>query len=219
MWWVFFAKFQEVRGWRLGDMAAIYGTVAGAFGLAMVFGEGARGLARTILEGDLDGFLTQPKPPLLHCVASRSDASGWGDLVSAILLLGISGYLSPATLPLGLLGMACGAVVFLATTVLIQSIAFWVADSSDVARQLSEFVILFSLQPKPVFTGALKLLLYTAVPAGFISYLPVELVRGVSVPVLAAVVLAAVLYALLAAAAFRAGLRRYESGNRFGVRA
>lgn len=219
MWWVFFAKFQEVRGWRLGDMAAIYGTVAGAFGLAMVFGEGARGLAQAILEGDLDGFLTQPKHPLLHCVASRSDASGWGDLASAFLLLGLSGYLSPATLAPALLAMACGAVVFVASTVLIQCVAFWVADSSDLARQLSEFVILFSGQPKTVFTGALKLLLYTALPAGFIAYLPVELVRGASLPVLAAVVLGAALWAALAAGVFRLGLRRYESGNRFGVRA
>ena len=38
-------------------------------------------------------------------------------------------------------------------------------------------------------------------------------------PGLLAAVSGAVAYSLLAVAVFRAGLRRYESGNRFGVRA
>lgn len=219
MWWVFFARFQEVRGWRIEDMSAIYGTVAGAFGLAMIFGAGARELSRIVLEGDLDSFLTQPKHPLVHCVASRSDASGWGDLGSAFVLLGLSGYLSPASLAFGVVGMVCGAIVFVATTVLVQSMAFWVSDSTTLARQLSDFVVLFSAYPKTIFTGALKLLLYTALPAGFIAYLPVELVRGATLPVLLAVLGGAVAYSGAAALVFARGLRRYESGNRFGVRA
>ena len=61
-------------------------------------------------------------------------------------------------------------------------------------------------------------MLYTGLPAGFISFLPVELLREFSWPTFLAVLGATAVYAGLAFAVFAAGLRRYESGNRFGVR-
>jgi ABC-2 type transport system permease protein len=214
MWWIFFDRFKEIE-----DMAAIYGMVAGAFGLAMIFVAGARELARYIAEGDLDSFLTQPKSALLQSVASRSNASGWGDVVSGFVLLYLSGYFGVAEVLWGAVGMACGATVFLATMVIVHSMAFWLGHVGALARQVSEFLIIFSAYPKTIFSGALKFLLFTALPAGFVSYLPVELVRGFSLPTLAAVVGGALLYSALAIAVFAAGLRRYESGSRFGVRA
>ena len=219
MWWVFFYRFDEVNGWRLGDMAAIYGVAAGAFGLFVVFAGGARELSRLIAEGDLDCFLTQPKSPLLQSVASRSNASGWGDMITAVVLIGMSGYVRPAVVVTAPVAMLCGGLVFLATTVVVHSLAFWAGNTGAVARQISDFLIVFSVYPKTIFQGALKFLLYTALPAGFITFLPVELVRGFRVTTLLAVVGGAVAYSALAAAVFAAGLRRYESGSRFGVRA
>jgi ABC-2 type transport system permease protein len=219
MWWIFFDRFKEVNGWRIEDMAALYGMVAGAFGLAMIFVAGARELARYIAEGDLDSFLTQPKSALLQSVASRSNASGWGDVASGFFLLYLSGYFGVAEVFWGLVGMICGAAVFLATMVIVHSMAFWLGHVGALARQVSEFLIIFSVYPKTIFSGALKFLLFTVLPAGFVSYLPVELVRGFNLPTLAAVVGGALLYSALAFAVFSAGLRRYESGSRFGVRA
>ncbi len=219
MWWVFFERFEEVRGWRLPDMAALFGICAGAFGLAVVFGGGVRELSRLIVNGDLDSFLTQPKPPLLHSIASKSEAAGWGDVVSGAVLLGLSGYLTPLGVPAALLAMVCGALVFLAWGVMVHSLAFWAGDTSSISRQMWEFLIAFSCYPKTIFVGWLKVVLFTLLPAGFISFLPVELVRGFHVAGALAVVGGAALYTLLAVLVFRAGLRRYESGNRFGVRA
>src|SRR5690606_26028258 len=84
MWWILFERFEEIGGWRIGDMLALFGVVASAFGLAVVFGGGVRDLARTIIEGDLDAVMTQPKNVLLHVLASRSSASGWGDVGSGV---------------------------------------------------------------------------------------------------------------------------------------
>jgi len=219
MWWVFFDRFEQVRGWRVEDMAALYGIGAGAFGLAVVVGSGARDMARTISEGDLDCFLTQPKSPLLQTVASRSEAAGWGDLVTAFILLGISGYLSWANLPLAMLAIVCGAVVFLASMVVVQSVAFWAGDVGGTARQITDFLIMFSVSPRTIYSGYLRVLLFTVIPAGFTTFLPVELVRDFRWTVLFAVVGGAVAYAWLAMFVFARGLKRYESGNRFGVRA
>lgn len=219
VWWLFFHRFEQVRGWRLDDMAALYGVVAGGFGMTVILFGGLRDLARTIFEGDLDALLTQPKNPLLQALGSRTVASGWGDLATGALFLGLSGKLTAATVPLALLAVAASAAVFTATGVLLHSLAFWLGRIDSLARQLWEFTLTFSLYPRTLFAGALKLLLFTLIPAGFIGYLPVELLQEFRWTGLAAVLGGAALYVGLALAVFERGLRRYESGSRFGIRA
>ena len=72
-WWVFFDRFEEIRGWRLADVGALFGIVAAGFGVAVVFAGGMRELSRIIIEGDLDAFLTQPKT----AAAPSRSAEGW----------------------------------------------------------------------------------------------------------------------------------------------
>lgn len=218
MWWVFFEKYDTVRGWRMADMTAIYGVGAGAFGLAVIFGNGVRELARVIVQGDLDSFLTQPKTPLLHVAGARSEASGWGDLASAVVLFALSGYVSPSMVPLCLVACVCGALVFIATAAMINCLAFWLGEIEALSQQATNFLLIFSLYPSSIFGGWLRAVLFSAIPAGFITFLPVDLLRDFRWTTLGAVVAAALLYTFLAGVVFALGVKRYESGNRFGVR-
>ena len=217
-WWIFFDRFEEIRGWRVADVAALFGIVATGFGASVVFAGGVRELSRSIVDGDLDAFLTQPKSPLLQVTMSRTQASGWGDMCSGLGFLGLSGLVGWQSLPLAAVAVLCSACVFVASGVILHSLAFWLGRIEPVARQMWDFLVMFSSYPRPLFAGALKLVLFTLIPAGFIGYLPVELVRNFDWTGLVAAVAGAAGYALLAVAVFRTGLRRYESGNRFGVR-
>ncbi len=219
MWWIFFDRFEEVRGWRFEDMCVLYGVVGSGYGLAVALTGGVRELARRIVDGDLDPYLTQPKNALIHAVGSKGFASGWGDVASGTLLIGVSGVVGPFELPLVALAIALSASVFLATGIVIQSMAFWLGRIETLARTIWEFLITFSLYPPTIFAGALRVVLFTLVPAGFIGFLPSSLVRDFSWLSLLAAAAGLLAYALLATVVFRAGLRRYESGNRFGIRA
>jgi ABC-2 type transport system permease protein len=88
-----------------------------------------------------------------------------------------------------------------------------------LARQLWESLVMFGLYPQPLFTGALQLVLFTLVPAAFVGYLPADLLRRPTLLRGIVVLAGAAVYASLAVAVFSAGLRRYASGNRFGLRA
>lgn len=215
LWLLFFLKYEDVRGWHAQDTVALYAVCASSFGLAVVLGHGVNDLARRIRDGGLDAFLTQPKDVLVQCVASRSEASGWGDLGSGVVLFAVSGLLAPSTLPICLVTALSGAAIFLASAVLFHSVAFWLGDTETVSRQAWHFVILFSLYPSTIFGGWLKLMLFTALPAGFIAYMPVDLLHHFSWWTLFAIVAAAVAYISVAALVFRLGLRRYQSGSRF----
>lgn len=219
IWWILFERFPEIGGWRLADMTTLFGVVASGYGASVVFAGGVRDLARAIEDGELDTLLAQPKPVLLHAVASRTLASGWGDLATGAGMLFVAGALHPSVLGWTVLAVATSGCVFTASGVIVQSLAFWLDGMPTLARQVWEFTLTFSLYPRPLFSGQLAFVLYTVVPAGFVGFLPAELVRAPSLSLAAAALGASLAWTWLALFVFARGLRRYASGNRIGARA
>lgn len=216
VWWIFFSRFPQVNGWGLNELAAMYGITAGAFGLFVVLGSGARQLGRKILDGQLDSSLVQPKNPLVAQIASYSQPSGWGDLISAFILIGISGYAHGVNLLAFPFFVVCGALIFMATVVLANSLAFWVGQVDQLAQQYFEYVVTFSVYPQNIFPLGFKFVLFTLIPAGFIGYVPIEWLREGSWWGWPTMLLATTAYVYLCQAVFFRGLRRYESGNQLG---
>lgn len=218
VWWIFFARFEEVRGWRLPDIAALYGLVAASFGITVVVFGGVRDLARTIHAAELDAILVQPKSPLLQALASNSSAAGWGDILSGFGLLVYSGLVAPHEIAVLAVALLLGTSMFLATGVLIHSGAFWLGRIDSLARPMWEMMLTFSLYPSAIFQGGFKWLLFTVIPAGFIGHLPVSLLREFDWRTLGLAALGTAGWLTLAAWVFERGLRRYESGSRFLTR-
>lgn len=214
IWWIFFGKFEEVGGWTLNEIEAMYGFAAGAYGLTVLFGGGVTEISRKIIDGELDAYLVQPKSVLLQLLMSRSRASGWGDILTALVLLFMSEYLTWTSWPLIGLLLVLAAAVFVSAGVIIQCLTFWIGPMEHLGRQLYEFVLTFSVYPQTIFPVAIKVVLFTLIPAGFIGFLPVEMVRTSNYTWVLYGVLGATIYLFLAVVIFTSGLRRYESGNR-----
>jgi ABC-2 type transport system permease protein len=214
-WWVLLARVPQIRGWRLDDMEVLFGLTAVSFGLVVALAGGVRHLGECIEEGQLDTLLTQPKPTLLYAVGMRSRASGFGDVASGAAFLALSGHLSWSHAPAIILAIAAGAATIFASGVAFFSLSFWFARSETVARYLWELLITFSLYPEPLFGGALRLLLFTLLPAAFVAYLPVRLVTHPSLSAAALAAGGATAYLVAALWIFSRGVRRYASGSRF----
>jgi viologen exporter family transport system permease protein len=214
-WWVLLRRVPEVRGWRLADLEVLFGTTATSFGLVVAVTGGVRHLARAIDDGELDTLLTQPKPTLLYALGMRSSASGFGDVISGIGFLILSGHVTVTNSPLVAFVVAGGAATLLASGIVFFSLPFWLSRTETVSRQLWDLLVTFSLYPEPLFGGALRLLLFTVLPAGFVSYLPVAILRQPSAPAIVMFAAGAAAYLSIAAWTFGRGLRRYASGSRF----
>jgi ABC-2 type transport system permease protein len=184
----------------------------------VVFGGGVRELSNRVTNGELDSYLTLPKSPLLHLLASRTMPSGWGDMATGVVFLGMSGLATWRNWPLALVAITASTVVFVATGVLVHSLVFWLGRVEAVAWQAWDFLVTFSMYPRPLFSGVLKLVLFTLVPAAFVGWLPCELLRDFAWSDLALVVGSAAGWSTLAAWVFATGLRRYESGNAFLIK-
>ena len=216
-WWVLLRRVPEIRGWRLADVEVLFGLTAMAFGLTVALLGGVRHLARLIDDAELDTLLTQPKPTLLYALGMRSHPSGFGDLASGLVFLLVSGHLTWSNAALVLVAVVAAAAVLLGTGIVFFSLPFWFSRTETLARQLWEITITFALYPEPLFGGALRLLLFTLLPAGFIAYLPADVVRHPSVAHMAVLITAAAAYVRLGAFVFSRGLKRYASGSRFVV--
>jgi ABC-2 type transport system permease protein len=213
LWILFFAGFRSVGGWRLADVSLLLGTIMTVVGVAGVFFGGYRDMAAAIIRGEADALLTQPKPVLARLLAGESFAHAWGDVVTGVALLATLAGLDAARLPLAILGVALGLTVYLSASVTFASLAFWISGARSFARELTDFMLLFSSYPGSVYSGAAKVIAFTILPAGFVVLAPVELLREPTLAHLAIAVAAAAGYAAVALLVFHLGLRRYQRGG------
>ncbi len=219
IWWIFFRQFRDIGGWQMIDMVALMAIGAGAYGLAQICFGGVKSLSNMIISGDLDPFLTQPKNPLLHIAGSRSLAKGWGHILTTILLV-IFGHLATWTnIPLIIVSVISGCLVFTAANIIAHTLPFWFGSVEGLSKKYCDAVFLFALYPTNIYSGILQLVMFTVIPAGLIGYLPVEIIRDFSWGKLSLLLAGSIGLFALAFFVFYRGLKKYESGNQFGVRA
>jgi ABC-2 type transport system permease protein len=218
-WGLFFSQFTVVRDYGFRDVVTIWGLAAFSFGIATgIFGNSWR-YAPQVAQGGLDFFLVLPKPVLLHLIVSNMSWSAWGDA-----LFGLGVYLAlvhptPPMLVQFLLLSVASMAIFVSYAVMANALVFWLGNAEGLSGQLLNALLLFSTYPGALFSGMVKVLLFTVVPAGFVVYLPVQLLREWSWPLAAALFAVAAGSVLLSTFVFYAGLRRYESGNLLAMRA
>ncbi|NDE77227.1 MAG: hypothetical protein EB039_14395 [Proteobacteria bacterium] len=165
------------------------------------------------------GGLVLPKPVILHLVVSRMDTSGWGDALFGVAVFAFLASPTPMD-AVAFVGLSLiAATIFVSYAIAVNSLAFWTGRAETLSDQLIFGLITFATYPEKLFTGAVKVVLYTVVPAGFVAYIPVSLLhewdRG-----WALVLLVGTIGSIsVAVTTFTVGLRRYQSGNLTAMRA
>lgn len=217
-WILYFDRFPVVQGWQKADVLTLWCICEMGFGLAhSIFGN-ALNLAGIVVKGDLDFYLVYPKDVLLHTLVSRMNATALGDAVLGPVAFLVLVRPSAIQVLLFLVSGLLVAAIFLGFTVLANSIAFFIGNSENLSEQISNSLIHFATYPSGIFHGGTKALLFTLIPAGFINTVPVSVVRRFDPVFFLALVGAAVGFVAVAALVFKAGLKRYESGNLMQVR-
>jgi len=217
-WAIFFNRFPAVNGWELRDVMLLWGISAGGFGWSSVlFGNYPR-IAPIVANGELDVFLTQPKPLLLGVLVSRMSLTAMGDFLFGVAIYALAGEHTLIGAAKYALGLLISGLLFLFVTLAAGTLAFFFGQAEGMASQLFNGLVALSTYPTDIFKGTARIVLFTVLPAGFISYAPIGLLRrfdGTFVWLAAAAVAA---FGLLAVSLFAVGVRRYTSGNRMAMR-
>jgi ABC-2 type transport system permease protein len=217
VWVIFFDRFKEVRGWGLTDMYITFGITASAFGLVSLLFGNTFNMGEIIMKGRLDYYLSLPRPVLLHAAASRSVASGMGDLSYGFVSFIASGLFSFESLMRFILAILLSAAVFASFLLIIQSLAFWIGSTSYISGIALNAMITFAIYPITLFETGARLILFTLIPAALMGAVPASFVRSFGWGTLAQLALGAFVFLTLAVVVFYTGLRRYESGSAIQV--
>ncbi|AWI28987.1 transporter [Streptomyces tirandamycinicus] len=217
-----FTHVDTLAGYRLPEIALLYGAAATAFGLADLTMGSMDRLGRRVRDGTLDTLLVRPAPVLAQVAADRFALRRLGRITQGLLVLGYALVtLDIAWTPLKAAMVAMmplsGAVIFAALFVAGAAFQFIAQDAAEVQNSFTYGGNTLLQYPPTVFAKDLVRGVTFVVPLAFVNWLPALHVLGQPYPLdlprwLAFTPpLVAALCCALAGAAWRAGLRTYRS--------
>ncbi|MDF5753914.1 ABC-2 family transporter protein [Spongiactinospora sp. TRM90649] len=218
--WIIFAHTTVLGGFTLPEVMFLYGTSSVSFALAdMLFGNVDR-LSGHIRAGTFDTMLIRPVSPFVQMAVDRFNVYRVGKTTQAAVVLGLS---------LGQLGVpwsrawmiplmiVCGVVIFTAVFALAGAVQFLLTDAPEVANAFTYGGASLTQYPPSVYgTELVRAVTYT-VPLAFVNWQPALYVldrddpSGLPYWLRFASPAAALALAVVAALAWRAGVRRYRS--------
>lgn len=210
-WALFFDRVGELNGWDLQGLILLNAVLTTAGGITLGLLADARRIGALVVEGGLDPVLALPVPTLPHLLVRRVMPTNLGDLAFGVTLFAVAGDPTPGRTAVFVLVTLTATVLLTAFLVLIGSLAFFVGRS-ETGEIGFHAMLLLAAYPADLFGGGARLLLYTVIPAAFVTTVPVRLVNDFDLADAALLLTVSGVAALAALATFQRGLRRYTSG-------
>jgi ABC-2 type transport system permease protein len=219
---IIFGPFPSLAGWKVGEVALLYALASLSFGLAEMIGAGIDGFATTIRHGEFDRVLLRPVGAFMQVVGSDFQLRRLGRITQGVVAFVIALRLLPALhwtpLKVAILpvGIASGAVVFIAILLLGATMCFWTVETTELTNILTYGGCTMLGYPLTIYTRSFQRFFLFVVPLAFGSYVPACYVLGRPLPfglpsaLAFAAPLIALVFGLAAGAIWRVGIRRYQ---------
>jgi ABC-2 type transport system permease protein len=212
-WVLFFDRVGTLRGWNTHDVIVLFCILLTTAGVALGVFANSRRIGHLASDGALDETLVLPVQPLAHILSSRIDAANCGDLLFGPVLFVLAGHPTPERTAVFALGVVTGSITLVGFLVACGALTLFVGGRGEQADLGFNAILIFASYPLDLFGGVTKVLLFTAVPAAFVTGLPSRLVHSFDPATALVVVVVAALFALIGWGLFQLGLRRYSSGS------
>jgi ABC-2 type transport system permease protein len=210
-WVLFFRRVGTVRGWDVEQILVLQAVLTTAGGIALGLFANARKVGKMAMDGELDSVLTLPVPPLAYLLLRRVEPVNLGDVVFGLSQFAVAATPTPARTAVFAGVVVASATLVTGFLVLTGSSAFFVGRNEG-GEMGFHAIALLGAYPVDMFAGVAKVVLYTVVPAAFVSTVPARLVEDFDVGRASWLVATAVVFAFAGWLSFTLGLRRYTSG-------
>lgn len=219
---IMFASVDALGGFGLAEIAFLYGASGLSLGLAdLVLGNIER-LGTKIRLGTLDAMMVRPVPLFAQVCADEFALRRLGRISQALGVLVVSLAVvdvdwSPARAAMVVVMLAAGTAIFLALFTLGATFQFWTTDGSEAANAFTYGGNTITQYPLTIYPAELVKALTFVVPVAMVNWYPALYVLGRDDPFGLPAALqfsspvAAAALGLLAALAWRTGVRRYRS--------
>ena len=219
---VLFDRFGSLRGWRLAEVALLYGMINVAFAISEAAARGFDVFGPLIKSGDFDRFLLRPRSTALQVAGMEFQAMRVGRLIQGLaVLLWAAGALEIAwTLPKALLLFAAvlgGACVFSGLFVLQATLAFWTVESLEIMNTVTYGGMETGQFPLTIYRPWFRGFFTWVVPLACANYFPAQAILGRPDPLGSPPLLqwlsplVGVAFLALSLQAWKRGVRHYRS--------
>lgn len=212
-WWLLIEKVGSIGGYGYKEIMLLWAIASSAFGVAVIFFGNLMRLVDIIVKGELDSYLLQPKNVLINVLMSKSQISGWGDVIYGIILIVVLFPFQWKIFGLFILLSLLSAFLFVSVGVTAASMTFFFGQFKSIADWVFDFLISFSIYPETIYQGFIRFLLFSLIPAGFFTMIPARLINHFSMNLFLLYIIVVGIWVAFAFFIFNIGLRRYESGN------
>ncbi len=216
---VFQTNEGQINGIEMNDILYLWSLPVASWGIANFFFGGFREINRYVLTGGLDTYILQPKNMLLNLATSKCDFGAFGDMMYGLVVGWIACGGSIWQYTQLLFYTILGTIITCATFVMVRIISIWLGEIEQVAH-IYENTLLITLcnYPFEIFGGFMKFIMFTVVPAAYISHLPIKLLGKFDGRIFLWICLMTVVYTMMAIIIFYQSLKRYESGNHIAMK-
>jgi ABC-2 type transport system permease protein len=215
-----FHQVRELAGFSVNDVLVMYGLASIGFVTADLLVGQLDGLGLLVRAGTLDTLLVRPLSVLGQLITNdlalrRLGRIGVSAAVLTIALARARVDWSPARVALLVISPMAGAAIAAGLWVAVSSVLFWLVEGKEFTSAFTDGGRYLAQWPVGVFAPAVGRFFTFVVPNAFVAYLPAVAILGRTDPtglpgwLIWCGPLAAVWVGLIAAAAWRAGLRRY----------
>ena len=172
-------RFENIGGWRLGEVAFLYGLVQLSFGaVEMAFaGFAPKAFSRRVRAGSFDQLLLRPVNMTLQILGSRFTLDSFGRGIQGVAIFGLAltildvqwSVFKLAYLPVVILSMMA---FFGGLFVINATITFWTIDARTAMNIFSYGSSEMIAYPMHIYPVWLRRIFTFFIPAIFLSYYP-----------------------------------------------
>lgn len=178
-----FQRFGSLGGWRLEEVALLYGMVGSALALADMITTGFDTFGNTVRRGDFDRILLRPRSTALQLFGQELTLRRAGRLLQALLVLSWALSKLPqawtlARLYLVLAAIGGAACIFVGLWIVQATIAFWTIQTQEMMNVLTYGGMEAGAHPVHIYDRWLRRLFLGVVPIASVSYFPALVLLG-----------------------------------------
>ena len=211
-WVILYSLKDNVGGYEFEQILLLWGIAASNYGFSRLFFNRAFSLSDLINNGKLDVYLVQPKNVLISSISNDVEPSAIGDIIYGYIMLFGTGFTITKFILFTLVMICCG-LILTSISVILSSLSFWFSKSDIIADKVNGIMINFATYPDGIFKGFVKIMLFTLIPVGIATYIPVWVISEFNIYLFMIVILVTILFVSLGFIVFYKGLKRYSSSN------
>lgn len=216
-WGVFFGRFGSTTIWKFEYIFSIWASLSIALCLVDGLFSNVRELPQMIYDGRLEFFMLHPINLCFHLLIARMEIIKF---VEGFIWMCAYAFFANTIhqFLIFLLITLLISILMLGYLILISSLSFFLKSSQGIVDELFNAFITFSTYPYYIFNKYIKIILFLIIPAGFISFVPIEILYNDSNLWIGITTVVGCLITILGLILFKTGLKYYEGSSSINQR-